>query len=195
MNTNLSQISIQYSPYFIGIAGALFGLWQYRIRRKHDLEIKIWEKRCDIYSEYLGKLDQINADLMIDFSTFIGPTITSFLSRVLNDPMDKQPILDLQSSMSEMMIRIIRSMTKAKEEMNKLRLVCSDRLLVKLNEYGMVSEAQFGNLNELTSRLDLISGNAQSLISEFKQKQSCVNFAKLKSDIEIIMRGELKIKN
>ena len=131
---------------------------------------------------------------MIDFSTFLGPTIISFLDRVLSDPSDKQPLLDLQSSVAEMMVRIIRSTSKVKEEMNKLRLVCSDHLLEKLNEYGKVADDQVGNLREFLSKLNILSGNAKVLIEEFIKKQSRTDFVGLKLAIEKIMRDELRIK-
>ena len=61
----MEHLLVTYSGYFIALIASATTYWQFRQRRKAEKQKEIRNRRYEVYTEYLSKIDSINSKLYL----------------------------------------------------------------------------------------------------------------------------------
>ena len=165
----MADILVTYSGYALAVLAGLFGLSQLQQRIKADKELQearhkyesaegLRERRYKVYVDYISKLDELNSKLMQDLSgELIVEELTKMFNAFLDDPNDKTPIRNFMVKMNTITANWGAARTKALEELNALRLTCSQPILQMLNEYEVLTKELLESLSNLMKNLNFQS--------------------------------------
>ena len=183
--------------YFIiglGVLGWIWGIIQFRLNRKYQKADKAIEKRFDVYSDFMNKMDEMSLEMRKDPNTTYGIS-TEFMSEILTGDEERinKALLKLNENLLETTRNSLQPMMIINSELNKLKLVASEKLLPKINEYKTLVNDYTNEfqtvLNSLSTSNDL-EYNAQKLQSiGFDERGK--RMAKLWPEIENLMRDEI----
>ena len=120
----------------LGLLGWIWGIVQYILTRRNQKKDKAIEKRFEVYSSFMDKADEISQNMRSDPNRLYGVS-TDFMTKILTgDEKDtNQALIDFNSELINNMKRSLQPIMILNQEMNKFKLVCSDRLLPKIEEY------------------------------------------------------------
>ncbi len=179
----------------LGLLGWLWGIIQFRLNRKFHKSDKILEKRFDVYSNFMNQMDEMSLKMRTDPNAIYGiqndlmaELLTEDSSRINN------ALLEFNSRLLENTKRSSQSMMMVNQELNKLKLVASKKLLPKITEYKtMVND--FTNdfdeaLKDLKDTNDL-DRTAKELNKMVYKEDRNNRFKELWEEIELMMRDEI----
>ncbi len=188
---------MESKDYFIiglGILGWIWGIIQFRLNRKYHKADKAIEKRFEVYSNFMNQMDEISLNMRNDPNAIYGIS-TEFMSEILTGEEDRinNALLKFNENLLETTKKSLQSMMIVNSELNKLKLVSSEKLLPKINEYKTLVN-DFTNefqsvLNSLSTKNDL-EYNAKQLQSIGHESRN-IRMGELWSEIEILMRDEI----
>lgn len=145
----------------------------FQLKRWDDKKRRNFEIRYAEYKHYLKALEQIAESSHTDFEKFMGETYANCLKEILaTKGQSSEPLLRLNHEVNNLAASVRKSFTQATQELHGLRLVCSEKLLDKVNEYVRVQQeaidafcSVLGKLNQLD-----INNPGASLSGEMKEK-------------------------
>ncbi len=188
---------MEIKDYFIialGILGWIWGIIQFRLNRKYQKYDRAVEKRFEVYSNFMNKMDEMSMNMRKDPKTIYGIS-TEFMSKILtgDEKEINEALLKFNENLLETTKNSIQPMMIINSELNKLKLVASEKLLPKVNEYKELVN-DFTNefqsvLNGLSTSNDL-EYNAKKLQSIGHEERS-KRMSSLWNEIEVIMREEI----
>ena len=149
-----------YITIGIAVLGWTWAIIQYSLNRRNQKNDKALEKRFEVYSTFLSKMDEINQNLRTDPKMIYGIT-TEFMGRLLNGNEEdtNQALLDFNSELIEYTKKSVQPTMILNQELNKLKLVCSDALLPKIEDYKQLSSDYMDEfqivLNRISTKNDL----------------------------------------
>lgn len=178
----------------LGILGWIWGIIQFRLNRKYQKSDKAIEKRFDVYSNFMNQMDEMSLNMRKDPNTTYGIS-TEFMSEILTG--DEEKINDALLKFNENLLETTKSslqpMMMINSELNKLKLVASEKLLPKINEYKTLVNDYTNEfqtvLNSLSTKNDL-EYNAQQLQSIGHEGRN-IRMGELWKEIETLMRDEI----
>lgn len=183
--------------YFIiglGILGWIWGIIQFRLYRKYQKADKAIEKRFEVYSNFMNQMDEMSMNMRKNPNATYGIS-TEFMAEMLTG--DENRINDALLKFNENLLETTRDslqpMMMVNSELNKLKLVASEKLLPKINEYKTLVNDYTNEfqsvLNNLSTKNDLEynAKQLQSIGHEERGKRMGV----LWQEIEILMRDEI----
>ena len=188
---------METKDYFIiglGISGWIWGIIQFRLNRKYQKADKAIDKRFDIYSNFMNQMDEISLNMRKDPNTTYGIS-TEFMSEVVTGDENRinNALLKFNEKLLETTKNSLQPMMIVNSELNKLKLVASDKLLPKITEYktlvnDFTSEFQTV-LNKLSNSNDLeyTAQQLQNIAHEKREKR----MRELWQEIESLMRNEI----
>lgn len=144
----MNDLLITYSGYFLALISAGVNIWQRRQRRKATKQKEIRERRFQVYSDYLSKIDEVNSKLYTaQFSEEMQNEMTELfrdMSRAASsDEVSEEEQDELQSRFTNLMVGNFELLTewmeeqnKLLDEMNKVRLVASPEVADLLDDYS-----------------------------------------------------------
>lgn len=149
-----------YITIGIAVLGWTWAITQFFLNRRNQKNDKALEKRFEVYSSFLSKMDEINQNMRTDPKMLYGFT-TDFMSRIIlgeeND--SNQALIDFNSELIEYTKKSVQPTMILNQELSKLKLVCSDRMLPKIEEYKKLSADYLDEfqivLNQLSSKKDI----------------------------------------
>jgi hypothetical protein len=183
--------------YFIiglGILGWVWGIIQFRLNRKYQKADKAIEKRFEVYSNFMNQMDEMNMNLRKNPNTTYGIS-TEFMAEMLTGDENRinNALLKFNENLLETTRDSLQPMMIVNSELNKLKLVASDKLLPKITEYkSLVNDYtnEFQSvLNSLSTTNDL-EYNARQLQSIGHEERG-KRMGELWGEIEILMRDEI----
>jgi len=190
-------MNMEIKDYFIialGILGWIWGIIQFRLNRKYQKYDRAVEKRFEVYSNFMNKMDEMSMNMRKDPKTIYGIS-TEFMSKILtgDEKEINEALLKFNENLLETTKNSIQPMMIINSELNKLKLVASEKLLPKVNEYKELVN-DFTNefqsvLNGLSTSNDL-EYNAKKLQSIGHEERS-KRMSSLWNEIEVIMREEI----
>lgn len=190
MNLELKDILL----ISLGILGWIWAVVQYILTRKYQKRDKAIEKRFEIYSNFMNKADEISLNLRTDPKMVYGIT-NELYSKLLNGTEEEtnQALIDYNSELIEFTKRSVQPLLILNQELNKLKLICSDDLLPKIEEYKKISN-DFSDefqivLNNISSKND-IEITAKELNNIGHNKRAML-MADLWKEMELMMRNEI----
>lgn len=183
-----------YITIGIAILGWTWAIIQYSLNRRNQKNDKALEKRFEVYSSFLSKMDEINQNMRTDPKMIYGIT-TEFMGRLLKgDEEDtNQALLDFNSELIEYTKKSVQPTMILNQELNKLKLVCSDALLPKIEEYKRLSSDYVDEfqivLNRISTQKD-INVTAKEL-ENIGHSDRILMMTELWQSIERMMRDEI----
>lgn len=174
-SNSMEDILTMYAGYLLAAASAVVTFIQYRLRKKaeveqihirHKLEEKAAqrERRYATYKDYLGRLDNINSSIASNMTGEEMMEETETLMRSItesDDPFNPAAFQRYFAKMNQFMQQWSREQNKALEELNGLRLVCSQSILDLLDDYTATAKTYLDtttsamqNFNPLSPRVD-----------------------------------------
>ena len=193
---NEKEFLIKYSGYFLALLGFGFGYLQYILRRRHEKNDKLVEKRYEVYKEYITKLDQIQENMTnINFDEFIK-TIKVSMVKILDNPSDQQPIIDLQNKLYETNARSTKALYQAFQELTGIELIASTDLKNLLKIYKDVILSTSDEIQKTAEKINFL----QPDMNIFNEIQTIADNNKelligLKASIIDKMRKEIGVRD
>ena len=188
---------METKDYFIiglGILGWIWGIIQFRLNRKYQKADKAIDKRFEVYSNFMNQMDEMSLNMRTDPNATYGIS-TEFMSEVVTGDEDRinNALIKFNEKLLETTRNSLQPMMIVNSELNKLKLVASQKLLPKITEYKTLvndytSEFQTV-LNKLSNSNDLeyTAQQLQSIGHEERGKR----MAELWLEIESLMRDEI----
>lgn len=178
----------------LGVLGWIWGIIQFRLNRKYQKEDKAIEKRFEVYSNFMNQMDEMSLNLRKDPNTIYGIS-TEFMAEILTGDEDRinEALLKFNENLLETTRNSLQPMMIVNSELNKLKLVASEKLLPKIVEYKTIVNDYTNEfqtvLNSLSSTNDLEynANQLQSIGYEERGKQ----MNELWQEIEHLMRNEI----
>jgi hypothetical protein len=178
----------------LGVLGWIWGIVQFRLNRKYQKADKALEKRFEVYSNFMNQMDEMSLNMRTDPNATYGIP-TEFMSEILTG--DENRINDALLKFNENLLEITRKslqpMMIVNSELNKLKLVASEKLLPKINEYKTLVNDYTNEfqtvLNSLSTSNDL-EYNAKQLQSIGHEERN-KRMGTLWIEIENLMRDEI----
>lgn len=178
----------------IGILGWTWGIIQFILTRRNQKRDKALEKRFDVYSAFMNKSDEINQNMRTDPKMIYGIT-NEFYSKLINGDEQEinQALIDFNSELIEFTKKSVQPIMILNQELNKLKLVCSDRLLPKIEQYKTLANDYNDEfqivLNRISASKD-INLTAKEL-ENIGHSNRTTQMADLWKEIEKMMRDEI----
>lgn len=178
----------------LGVLGWIWGIVQFRLNRKYQKADKAIEKRFEVYSNFLNQMDEMSLNMRTDPNATYGIP-TEFMSEILTGDESRRnaALLKFNENLLETTRKSLQPMMIVNSELNKLKLVASEKLLPKINEYKTLV---IDYTNEFQSVLNSLS-TSNDLEYNAKQLQSIGHEERGKrmgilwTEIESKMRDEI----
>lgn len=188
---------METKDYFIiglGILGWIWAIIQFRLNRKYQKADKAIEKRFEVYSNFMNQMDEMSLNMRNDPNTTYGIS-TEFMTEMITGDEERinNALLKFNENLLETTKKSLQPMMIVNSEINKLKLVASEKLLPKINEYKTLVNDY---TNEFQAVLNTLS-TSNNLEYNAKQLQSIGNeernnrMGKLWTEIESLMRDEI----
>jgi hypothetical protein len=183
--------------YFIiglGILGWIWGIVQFRLNRKYQKADKAIEKRFEVYSNFMNQMDEMSLNMRKNPNTTYGIS-TEFMAEMLTGDEDRinNALLKFNESLLKTTKDSLQPMIIVNSELNKLKLVASEKLLPKITEYKTLVNDYTNEfqsvLNSLSTKNDL-EYNAKQLQSIGHEERG-KRMGELWQEIETLMRDEI----
>jgi hypothetical protein len=183
-----------YITIGIAILGWTWAIIQFILSRKHQKQDKILEKRFEIYSNFMDKMDEMNNKMRTDPKMIFG-TSSELMSTLLSGEegdMNKA-LVKFNEELVNMTKTSVEPLLIVNQELNKLKMVCSNKMLPKIEEYKKLTTDYSDEfqivLKKLSSNKD-IEITAKELGNIGHQDRN-VKLMTLWKEIEIMMRDEI----
>ena len=179
----------------LGLLGWGWGIVQFVLTRRNQKKDKALEKRFDVYSAFMNKSDEINQNMRTDPKMIYGIT-TEFYSKLINGTEQEinQTLIDFNSELIEFTRKSVQPLMILNQELNKLKLVCSDKLLPKIEQYKILANDYNDEfqivLNRISTSKD-INLTAKEL-ENIGHSNRTTQMAELWKEIEKLMRNEIR---
>lgn len=178
----------------IALVGWLWAITQFILSRKHQKEDKILEKRFEVYSDFMNKMDEMNNKMRTD-PTIVYGISNDLMSTIISGDSEKtnEALLQYNAQLVEMTKKSTEPLMIFNQELNKLKMVCSNKLLPKIEEYKRLTTDYSDEfqivLNKLSTNKD-INVTAKEL-GNLGHEGRNEKLAFLWKDIEKGMRDEI----
>lgn len=182
----------------LAIGGWGWGIIQFFVNRKNQKKDKAIEKRFDVYSAFMNKVDEMSAATRNDPQMMVGIT-NDAISRIINgDELEgNRALTELNIKLMEQAKNGVKSAMIINQEFNKVQLVCSPKLLPRIDEYKALFNDYMDEiqviLNNLSGNTD-ISKTAQAFQSIGQDKRT-KRFGELHEEVKKQMREEIGFYN
>jgi hypothetical protein len=188
---------METKDYFIiglGILGWIWGIIQFRLNRKYQKADKAIEKRFEVYSNFMNQMDEMSMNMRKNPNATYGIS-TEFMAEMLTGDEDRinNALLKFNENLLETKRDSLQPMMIVNSELNKLKLVASEKLLPKITEYKTLVNDYTNEfqsvLNSLSTKNDL-EYNAKQLQSIGHEERG-KRMGELWQEIETLMRDEI----
>ena len=178
----------------LGLLGWIWAVIQHILNRRNQKRDKALEKRFEVYSNFMDKADEISQNMRSDPKMIYGIT-AEFYAKIINGNEDEvnQALVDFNSELIEFTRKSVQPLLILNQELNRLKLVCSDKLLPKIEDYKTLAN-DFNDefqlvLNSISLKKD-IELTAKQLENIGHSKRTIL-MAELWKEMETLMRNEI----
>ncbi|MBD0780097.1 hypothetical protein HPE56_20045 [Maribacter sp. ANRC-HE7] len=178
----------------LGVLGWIWGIVQFRLNRKYQKADKAIEKRFEVYSNFMNQMDEMSLNMRTDPNATYGIP-TEFMSEILTGDESRinDALLKFNENLLETTRKSLQPMMIVNSELNKLKLVASEKLLPKINEYKtLVNDYtnEFQTVLNSLSTSNALEYNAKQLQSIGHEERN-KRMGTLWIEIESLMRDEI----
>tara|TARA_R110001583_G_scaffold190362_3_gene354549 strand:+ start:20 stop:601 length:582 start_codon:yes stop_codon:yes gene_type:complete len=178
----------------LGLLGWFWGIIQFRLNRKYHKSDKALEKRFEVYSNFMNQMDEISLSMRNDPKMTYGIP-NDFMKVALTGDEEKinNALIKLNTDLLETTKKSLQPTMIINQELNKLKLIASDKLLPKINEYKMLVSDYTNEFQTVLNSISTINdweSNATK-IKSMGQDERAKQMGELWLDIEKLMRDEI----
>jgi hypothetical protein len=178
------------------VLSSIFGIWQLVLKRKFEKNDKLVDRRYEAYQGFMKLADEICNKIRTDPNSIFS-LIKKYFGGILSDEPNesKQSLDDFNSELFSFTQKSLEPLQIVNAELNKLRLVCSKKLLLKINEFKELVEYLS---NTTTSNINLITKDPAKyykIITSLTESDKMKRMNPLWDEIVEIMRYEINNKN
>ncbi len=178
----------------LAILGWIWGIIQFRLKRKYQKLDKAIEKRFEVYSNFMNQMDEMSLSMRTDPKMTHGIT-NEFMVEILTGDEERtnNALLKFNENLLETTKKSLQPMMIVNQELNKLKLVASDKLLPLINEYKLLVNdytEEFQSVLSKMSKSNDLEKNAKELQSIGHEERG-KKMGELWKEIEHLMREEL----
>lgn len=190
MNLEINDIILAV----LGLLGWTWGIVQFILTRRNQKRDKALEKRFEVYSTFMNKADEISQNIRTDPKMIYGIT-TEFYSKLINgvEKEINQALIDFNSELIDFTRKSVQPLIILNQELNNLKLVCSDKLLPKIEQYKQIANDYNDEfqivLNKISINKDI--NLTASELENIGHSNRIVLMGQLWQEIEIMMRNEI----
>jgi hypothetical protein len=183
-----------YIAIGIAVLGWTWAIIQFIISRKHQKHDKTLEKRFEVYSNFMNKMDEMNNKMRNDPKMIFGISSELMTTLLSGEEVDmNNALIKFNTELVNMTKRSVEPLLIVNQELNKLKMVCSNEMLPKIEEYKKLT-TDYGDefqivLNKLSSNKD-IEITAKELGNVGHQDRN-IRLMILWKEIETMMRDEI----
>ncbi|WP_211226568.1 hypothetical protein [Pedobacter glucosidilyticus] len=178
----------------LGLLGWTWGIVQFILTRQNQKRDKALEKRFEVYSTFMNKADEISQNMRTDPKMIYGIT-TEFYSKLINGDEQEinQALIDFNSELIDFTRKSVQPLMILNQELNKLKLVCSDKLLPKIEQYKQIANDYNDEfqivLNKISINKDI--NLTASELENIGHSNRTVLMGQLWQEMEKMMRNEI----
>ncbi len=201
----MQEALIRYSGYFLALIAFIFAIIQHHLRRRTEIanlkfqqehadETSRREKRFSVYREYLNKLDGINSKLSAGMSAdMVAQETTAMLESIFNNPDDLSGVATYLAKIQQFSVTWAQEQNKALEELNGLRLVCSEPILSMLDDYADAARSYLQETSQMLQHMDVTNPQAMIKADKTKLMETYEKLKKVRHQIEVQMRKDIGV--
>jgi hypothetical protein len=189
--------NMETKDYFIiglGLLGWSWGVLQFRLNRKYQKSDKALEKRFDVYSNFMNQMDEMSLSMRTDPKMMYGIG-NEFMEEIVTGDEERinNALLKFNADLLETTKKSLQPMMIVNRELNKLKLVASDKLLPKINEYKLIVNDFTNDFQSVLSRMSNSNSLEQNVIElqSMGQIERGKQMTELWQEIELLMRNEI----
>lgn len=178
----------------LGLLGWIWAVVLHILNRRNQKRDKALEKRFEVYSNFMDKADEISQNMRSDPKMIYG-IATEFYAKIINGNEEEMnhALIDFNSELIEFTRKSVQPLMILNQELNRLKLVCSDKLLPKIEDYKTLAN-DFNDefqlvINSISSKKD-IELTAKQLENIGHSKRTIL-MTELWKEIETLMRNEI----
>jgi hypothetical protein len=178
----------------LGLLGWTWGIVQFILTRRNQKRDKALEKRFEVYSALMNKADEISQNMRTDPKMIYGIT-TEFYSKLINGDEQEinQALIDFNSELIDFTRKSVQPLMILNQELNKLKLVCSDKLLPKIEQYKQIANDYNDEFQIVLNKISInkdINLTAKEL-ENIGHSNRTVLMGELWKEMEKMMRDEI----
>lgn len=178
----------------LGLLGWTWGIVQFILTRRNQKRDKALEKRFEVYSTFMNKADEISQNMRTDPKMIYGIT-TEFYSKLINGDEQEinQALIDFNSELIDFTKKSVQPLMILNQELNKLKLVCSDNLLPKIEQYKQIANDYNDEFQIVLNKISInkdINLTAKEL-ENIGHSNRTVLMGQLWQEMEKMMRNEI----
>jgi hypothetical protein len=178
----------------LGLLGWTWGIVQFILTRRNQKLDKALEKRFEVYSAFMNKADEISQNMRTDPKMIYGIT-TEFYSKLINGDEQEinQALIDFNSELIDFTRKSVQPLMILNQELNKLKLVCSDKLLPKIEQYKQIANDYNDEFQIVLNKISInkdINLTAKEL-ENIGHSNRTVLMGELWKEMEKMMRDEI----
>ncbi|MBC7848004.1 MAG: hypothetical protein H7Y10_16095 [Flavobacterium sp.] len=178
----------------LGLLGWIWGIVQFRLNRKYQKSDTAIEKRFDVYSNFMNQMDEMSLSMRNDPKMIYGIG-NEFMSEIVTGDENRinNALLKFNADLLETTKRSLQPMMIINQELNKLKLVASDKLLPKINEYKSIVNDFTEDFQSVLNRMSGSNSLEQNVteLQSIGQIERSEKMTKLWQEIELLMRNEI----
>lgn len=144
--------------FLIGIAilGWLWAIIQFTLNRKYQKSDKALDKRFEVYSNFMNKVDEMSMSMRTDPKMIYGIQ-TDLMVEILSGDEERtnNALLKFNQDLLEMTKSSLQPMMIVNQELNKIKLVASENLLPKIVEYKTITDDYTNEFQAILGKLSL----------------------------------------
>lgn len=183
-----------YITLGIAILGWTWAIIQFILSRKHQKLDKILEKRFEVYSTFMNKMDEMNNKMRTDPKMIFGTSSELMATLLSGEEEDmNNAMVNFNTELVNMTKKSVEPLLIVNQELNKLKMVCSNEMLPRIEEYKKLTSDYSDEfqivLNKLSANKDL-EVTAKELGNIGHQDRN-TQLMRLWKEIETMMRDEI----
>lgn len=188
---------MQTKDYYIiglGLLGWIWAIVQFKLNRKYQKSDKALDKRFEVYSNFMNKVDEINMSMRTDPKMIYGLQ-TDLINEILSQDEERtnNALLKFNQDLLEITKSSLQPMMIVNQELNKLKLVASENLLPKIIEYKTITDDYTNEFQAILGQLTLSNDleHTAELWQSIEHEKRGKRMGELWRTIEAMMRDEI----
>ncbi len=191
----LNRIEISHIILIITtLSGYIIAFIQWKLKRKYERNALISEKKYQVYSEVLHKFDEVNTNLRLNSTELIYSSVDVFKTIIKSKSQEEidNALISFNNKLNEQTRKVFQPLHILTQEQNKLKLICSDTLLQKIDKYITISTKLVLNYQNLLSDIKQTDFNEiEKKFNVIKDDKDWKEIESLFEEIIFLMRKEI----
>lgn len=186
---------VEHKELLIAFFGWLFALVQFIFNRNITRKDKKRERKYQAYSDYMRKADEVMNNVRNDPNKILDMNsdfVKQVLSNMGNEKVISEYLIKYNEHINEFVINATQPLLILRQELNEMRLICSNELLEKIEKLDkLVVDYNNAVQKNLAGSISKDISSTVTALQTLTQDKRWYNFTTLNNEILNIMRKEI----